>query len=272
MQSLKEYLEFVGLGNHFHVFEDNEIDMNRFFLLREEQLRMLLPGKLGVRLKMLRLIQDANVERFPRVLIPTIRTGTTNLVEEYLESIDQEQYLYVFEDNEIGPEQFLELTLENLEELLPEKLGAQMSVFELIQALKAQQETSEEGPEPDGNDQQQNDPVNIMNAEELRRRRRNAAIKKGLIIGVGVGLGTAVATVAAAPLVIAGVGFGAAGVAAESLAAKWQSVIGNVDAGSLFASLQRAGAVGLTGGTNAAIAATTGTVAAADTAVHLARR
>jgi hypothetical protein len=271
MQSLQQYLESVGLGHHFHVFEDNEIDMDQFFSLREEQLRMLLPGKLGARLKMLRLIQDANLERFPPVLIPTIRTGTTNLVEEYLESIDQEQYLYVFEDNEIGPEEFLELTRENLEELLPENLGAQMSVFGLIQALNAQQETSEEGLEPDGNDQQQNDPENNMNAEELRRRRRNAAIRQGLIIG-GVGLGTAVAAVAAAPLVIAGVGFGAAGVAAASLAAKWQSTIGNVGAGSLFASLQRAGAVGLTRGTTAAIAATTGTVAAAGTAVHLASR
>jgi hypothetical protein len=266
-------LEFVGLGNHFYVFNDNEIDMDRFFWLRDEQLRMLLPGKLGAQLKMLRLIQDANLEWFPPVLIPTSQTETTNLVKEYLESIGQGQYLNVFEDNEIGPEEFLELTLENLEELLPENLGARMSVFGLIQALNAQQETSEEGPEPDGNDQQQNNSDNSMNDEALRRRKKKALIKKGLIIG-GVGLGTAVVAVAAAPLVIAGVGFGAAGVAAGSLAAAWQSAIGSVVAGSLFASLQSAGAVGLAAGTSAAIAATTGTVAAAGTAgiVHLASR
>ena len=48
-------------------------------------------------------------------------------------------------------------------------------------------------------------------------------------------------------------GFGTAGVAAGSLAAGIQSGIGNVVAGSLFATAQSVGAVGLAQGTAAAI-------------------
>ncbi|PVG03172.1 hypothetical protein CPB86DRAFT_430630 [Serendipita vermifera] len=47
---------------------------------------------------------------------------------------------------------------------------------------------------------------------------------------------------------IAAVGFTAGGVAAGSLAAVWQSMIGDVMAGSLFSSLQSVGALGTLGG------------------------
>ncbi len=60
----------------------------------------------------------------------------------------------------------------------------------------------------------------------------NAKWKKGLLIGLGVGV--------AAPVAITGglalAGFGAGGVVAGSVAAGIQSAIGNVAAGSLFAS------------------------------------
>merc|ERR1712087_831734 len=53
------------------------------------------------------------------------------------------------------------------------------------------------------------------------------------------------AGVAAPPAVMSALGFTADGVEAESLAALWQSTIGNVEKGSVFARLQSAGARGL---------------------------
>lgn len=70
-----------------------------------------------------------------------------------------------------------------------------------------------------------------------------------LVLLVGVGI----ASVAVTPLVLAGVGFTSAGIAAGSVATVIHSAIGNVAAGSLFASLQSAGVLGLAATTNAGI-------------------
>jgi hypothetical protein len=63
-----------------------------------------------------------------------------------------------------------------------------------------------------------------------------STILKGTAITGGV-----VAVVCAVPILA---GFGTAGIGAGSVAALWQSAIGNVAAGSLFASLQSLGATG----------------------------
>ena len=60
--------------------------------------------------------------------------------------------------------------------------------------------------------------------------------------------------VAAVPIALPILGFGAGGVAAGSVAAAAQATIGNVVAGSLFASLQSAGVLGLSGMANAVLA------------------
>ena len=56
-----------------------------------------------------------------------------------------------------------------------------------------------------------------------------------------MGCGAATAAVCAAPMLV---GFGTGGIAAGSLAAAWQATIGNVAAGSAFATLQSLGATG----------------------------
>lgn len=67
----------------------------------------------------------------------------------------------------------------------------------------------------------------------------NLKILRGIVIGSTVGAG--ILGVAALPLI----GFGLGGIAAGSFAAAWQSSIGAVAAGSLFAVLQSLGATGL---------------------------
>ena len=62
----------------------------------------------------------------------------------------------------------------------------------------------------------------------------------GATIGSGAGAGVSAAT----PAVIQALGFGAAGIAKGSIVAGIHSTIGNVAAGSVFASLQSAGAAG----------------------------
>ena len=86
---------------------------------------------------------------------------------------------------------------------------------------------------------------------------------------VGVGVATGVVAVAAAPLVLGAAGFTAGGVAAGSIAAFVQSAFygGSVFSGSVFALLQSAGAAGITGAGNAAIAVTTGGIASGCTAL-----
>ena len=80
-----------------------------------------------------------------------------------------------------------------------------------------------------------------------------------------VGGAAIVGTVAiAAPyVVLPAFGFGGGGVVAGTVAAGWQATIGNVAAGSLFATLQSAGAAGLSWGTTAAVGATASAVGAA---------
>ena len=77
--------------------------------------------------------------------------------------------------------------------------------------------------------------------------------KTAAAIVFAIGGGTL--AVAAAPLALAAAGFGSAGVAAGSAAAAWQASIGNVAAGSFFASLQSAGAVGIAASTSAGVGA-----------------
>ena len=81
-------------------------------------------------------------------------------------------------------------------------------------------------------------------------------IALGAVVGTAVGVGT----VAAAPVVLSAAGFSATGIVAGSMAATAQSAIGNVAAGSLFATLQSVGAVG--GLSATAAGATTVTTAA----------
>ncbi|KAG8177729.1 hypothetical protein JTE90_026571 [Oedothorax gibbosus] len=73
-------------------------------------------------------------------------------------------------------------------------------------------------------------------------------------------VGTAAAAVVGAVLFLPAAGFTTAGVASGSLAAATQSSIGSVAAGSIFATLQSAGVLGLAAGTKAAIAAAGGAV------------
>ncbi|KAK6512933.1 hypothetical protein TWF506_009095 [Arthrobotrys conoides] len=100
---------------------------------------------------------------------------------------------------------------------------------------------------------------------------RKLKIKKGLNVakniaigGIAVG-GTIALTAILTPLILPAIGFGSAGVGAGSIAAGWQSAIGIVEAGSLFALCQSAGAGGAAGA--AAVTAValggTGTVVAA---------
>jgi hypothetical protein len=71
------------------------------------------------------------------------------------------------------------------------------------------------------------------------------------------------AVTVATPLVIAGLGFGAAGVVGSSIAAGVQASIGNVAAGTLFASLQSAGVLGTAVATKLALGAAGGAVTGA---------
>ena len=68
-------------------------------------------------------------------------------------------------------------------------------------------------------------------------------------------IGGGTLAVAAAPLALVAVGFGSAGVAAGTAAAAWQASIGNVAAGSFFASCQSAGAAGIAASTTAGVGA-----------------
>ena len=62
----------------------------------------------------------------------------------------------------------------------------------------------------------------------------------GAVVGAGIGVGA----VLAAPVVLPVIGFSSTGVLAGSMAATAQAAIGNVAAGSVFATLQSIGAVG----------------------------
>lgn len=84
----------------------------------------------------------------------------------------------------------------------------------------------------------------------------------GAVVGGGVAL---TLTAVAAPIVLPAIGFGTGGVVAGSVAAAAHSAIGNVAAGSLFATLQSLGAVG--GFSMAATGAATAAGAAAGAGV-----
>ena len=87
---------------------------------------------------------------------------------------------------------------------------------------------------------------------------------KKIALGSAVGATIGVGAVLAAPVVLTAVGFSAGGVVGGSLAAAAQASIGNVAAGSIFATLQSVGAVG--GLSATAAGATTVTTAAAGAA------
>ncbi|KAF3904713.1 hypothetical protein ABW20_dc0100097 [Dactylellina cionopaga] len=111
--------------------------------------------------------------------------------------------------------------------------------------------------------------------EEVTKKtkiQRNVKIAKRVAIGVGVAGCTVVTTALLAPLILPVIGFGSAGVGAGTLAATWHSAVGLVEAGSVFAILQSAGAggaagaaaitaVGLGGGSAAVAAGAAGVIA-----------
>lgn len=57
-------------------------------------------------------------------------------------------------------------------------------------------------------------------------------------------IGSVTALIAAVPGCLAAIGFGTVGIVAGSFAGAWQAIIGNVVSGSIFATLQAAGATG----------------------------
>lgn len=65
---------------------------------------------------------------------------------------------------------------------------------------------------------------------------RSTMYKAAICVGVGAGLGA---------VALPAIGFSSGGVGAGTLAAAWQSSIGNVAAGSAFAAIQSAGATGV---------------------------
>lgn len=84
------------------------------------------------------------------------------------------------------------------------------------------------------------------------------------VIGGGIVAGSL--AVAAAPLVLSAVGFGASGIAAGSVAAQWMSwSVGGVVSGSLFSTLQSAGMAGISTATNLLIGTAAGTAGGAVT-------
>ena len=84
-------------------------------------------------------------------------------------------------------------------------------------------------------------------------------IALGAVVGTAIGVGA----VAAAPVVLSAAGFSAGGIVGGSMAATAQAAIGNVGAGTVFATLQSIGASGGLSATAAgATTATTATTAA----------
>lgn len=75
-----------------------------------------------------------------------------------------------------------------------------------------------------------------------------------LIFGAKCAAGAVVA-VGGAVVALPALGFSSAGIAAGSIAAGIQSLIGNVAAGSVFAAFQSAGVLGLAGATQAILGA-----------------
>ncbi|KAK6343473.1 hypothetical protein TWF730_011062 [Orbilia blumenaviensis] len=99
---------------------------------------------------------------------------------------------------------------------------------------------------------------------QLRIKKALGVATKVALGGVAVG-GTVALAAILSPLILPAVGFGSAGVGAGSIAAGWQSAIGLVEAGSIFALCQSAGAGGAAGAAaiTAAALGGTGTVVAA---------
>ena len=89
---------------------------------------------------------------------------------------------------------------------------------------------------------------------------KKAAVCAAVGTGVGVGVAAAIPTV-----ILPAIGFGAAGVVGGSAAALAQATIGNVAAGSVFASLQSAGAVGAVSWVTTGVTTGLGTAAGAAT-------
>ena len=71
-------------------------------------------------------------------------------------------------------------------------------------------------------------------------------------------IGTGKIAISAIPVLLSYAGFTSTGVASGSIAAMTQASIGNVVAGSTFAALQSAGAVGLDASTKVAVGAVVG--------------
>ncbi|KAK6525809.1 hypothetical protein TWF281_010852 [Arthrobotrys megalospora] len=100
--------------------------------------------------------------------------------------------------------------------------------------------------------------------KKLKMKKALGIAKNAAIGGVAIG-GTLALTAILSPLILPAIGFGSAGVGAGSIAAGWQSAIGLVEAGSIFALCQSAGAGGAAGAAaiTAAALGGTGTIVAA---------
>ncbi|EPS36607.1 hypothetical protein H072_9825 [Dactylellina haptotyla CBS 200.50] len=80
-----------------------------------------------------------------------------------------------------------------------------------------------------------------------QKAKKISGIVKNFAIGTAIAGGIVVTGALLVPLILPAIGFGTAGVTAGTMAAGWQSAIGLVEAGSLFAILQSAGAGGAAG-------------------------
>ncbi|KAK6537449.1 hypothetical protein TWF694_011635 [Orbilia ellipsospora] len=87
----------------------------------------------------------------------------------------------------------------------------------------------------------------VVEVTKKNKIKKATNIIKKVAIGTTIAGGVVLAVGLCAPLILPAIGFGAAGVGAGTAAAAWQSAIGLVEAGSLFAVLQSAGAGGAAG-------------------------
>jgi hypothetical protein len=209
--------------------------------------------------------------------------GTIKL---YLKAIGLEEYQHIFEENEIGPQEFLSLTKDDLKELFPEKLGPRIKIFNLIQNLQSHdsnlscnsdqlnQEVESPDPKMTVNDFEDTDEFNIekkpvptstsmqkVKAKAAETKTNNDEKWKKVAMRVamaGIGVTAVAGAALAAPVILGGFVFGGSAVAV----------------GALGSAGVAATATGLTAGSSVLIgtAAVAGTTAAAAGGVYLKTR
>jgi hypothetical protein len=208
--------------------------------------------------------------------------GTIKL---YLEAIGLEEYQHIFQENEIGPQEFLSLTKDDLKELFPEKLGPRIKIFNLIQNLQSHssnlscnsdqlnQDVESPDPKMTVNDFEDTDEFNIekklvptstpmkVKADAADAKTNNDEKWKKVAMRVAIasiGVTAAAGAALAAPVILGGFVFGGSAVAV----------------GALGSAGVAATATGLTAGSSVLIgtAAVAGTTAAAAGGVYLKTR